>query len=205
MPEVTVDPVQAVPQRIEGRCVQGQVLDAEGLLVGLHGRVSQLRGDLEEQQQVPPAGRRSSLGFSHGATPSRCSTLRTVLGEHSKSTAIRRRLAPPSRILRIACTWWGLNFRGGPRTFLRLSHRDPGVTVERHPAAPLAGMGKSIPSCRVEINRVFQPPAELRQGGISSQGRKQGCFQPGPPAGAGLMVQKRHVGEVHRRGNRAGA
>ena len=53
MPEVTVDPVQAVPQRIEGRCVQGQVRDAEGL-VGLHGRVSQLRDDLAGQQQVPP-------------------------------------------------------------------------------------------------------------------------------------------------------
>ena len=62
---------------------------------------------------------------------------------------------------------------------LRLSHRDPGVTVERHPAAPLAGMGKSIPSCQGEINRVFQPPPELRQGGIPSRGRKQGCFQPG--------------------------
>ena len=61
---------------------------------------------------------------------------------------------------------------------LRLSHRDPGVTVERHPAAPLAGMGKSIPSCQGEINRVFQPPPELRQGGIPSRGRKQGCFQP---------------------------
>ena len=57
-------------------------------------------------------------------------------------------------------------------------HRDPGVTVERHPAAPLAGMGKSIPSCQGEINRVFQPPPELRQGGIPSRGRKQGCFQP---------------------------
>ena len=79
-------------------------------------------------------------------------------GGTSKSTAIRRRLAPPPRILRIACTWLDLNFRGGPSTFPRLSHRDPGVTVERHPAAPLAGMGKSIPSCRVEINRVFQPP-----------------------------------------------
>ena len=67
---------------------------------------------------------------------------------------------------------------------LRLSHRDPGVTVERHPAAPLAGMGKSIPSCRGEINRVFQPPPELRQGGIPSRGRKQGCFQPGPPDSA---------------------
>ena len=66
---------------------------------------------------------------------------------------------------------------------LRLSHRDPGVTVERHPAAPLAGMGKSIPSCQGEINRVFQPPPELRQGGIPSRGRKQGCFQPGRPAG----------------------
>ena len=62
-----------------------------------------------------------------------------------------------------------------------LSHRDPGVTVERHPAAPLAGMGKSIPSCQGEINRVFQPPPELQQGGIPSRGRKQGCFQPGPP------------------------
>ena len=61
---------------------------------------------------------------------------------------------------------------------LRLSHRDPGVTVERHPAAPLAGMGKSIPSCQGEINRVFQPPPELRHGGIPSRGRKQGCFQP---------------------------
>ena len=63
---------------------------------------------------------------------------------------------------------------------LWLSHRDPGVTVERHPAAPLAGMGKSIPSCQGEINRVFQPPPELRQGGIPSRGRKQGCFQPPP-------------------------
>ena len=51
------------------------------------------------------------------AYPSLCSTLRTVLAEHSKSLAIRRRLAPPSRILRIVSTWWGLNFRGGPRTF----------------------------------------------------------------------------------------
>ena len=41
---------------------------------------------------------------------------------------------------------------------LRLSHRDPGVTVERHPAAPLAGMGKSIPSCQGEINRVSSHP-----------------------------------------------
>ena len=46
---------------------------------------------------------------------------------------------------------------------------DPGVTVEGHPAAPLAGMGKSVPSCRVEINRVFQPPPELEMAGISSR------------------------------------
>ena len=64
---------------------------------------------------------------------------------------------------------------------LRLSHRDPGVTVERHPAAPLAGMGKSIPSCQGEINRVFQPPPQLQMVGISSRGRKQGCFQPCRP------------------------
>ena len=69
---------------------------------------------------------------------------------------------------------------------LRLFHRDPGVTVERHPAAPLAGMGKSIPSCQGEINRVFQPPPELRQGGIPSRGRKQGCFQPCTPGAGGL-------------------
>ena len=50
--------------------------------------------------------------------------------------------------------------------------------IARHPAAPPAGMGKSIPSCHGEINRVFQPPPELRQGGISSRGRKQGCLQP---------------------------
>ena len=125
--------------------------------------------------------RRSSLGFSHGATPSRCSTLRTVLGEHSKSTAIRRRLAPPSRMRRIVSTWWCLNFRGGPRTFPRLSHQDPGIAVERHPAAPLAGMGKSIPSCQGEINRVFQPSPELQMVGISSRDRKQGCFQPCRP------------------------
>ena len=87
---------------------------------------------------------------------------------------------------------------------LRLSHRDPGVTVERHPAAPLAGMGRSIPSCQGEINRVFQPPPELRQGGIPSRGRKQGCFQPCRPPGAGPVFQPRHVGEVHRLGNRAG-
>ena len=62
---------------------------------------------------------------------------------------------------------------------LRLSHRDPGVTVERHPAAPLAGMGKSIPSCQGEINRGFQPPPSATNGGVSSRGRKQGCFQPG--------------------------
>ena len=51
---------------------------------------------------------------------------------------------------------------------LRLSHRDPGVTVERHPAAPLAGMGKSIPSCQGKINRVFQPPPSATNGGVSS-------------------------------------
>ena len=71
---------------------------------------------------------------------------------------------------------------------LRLSHRDPGVTVERHPAAPLAGMGKSIPSCQGEINRVFQPPPELRQGGIPSRGRKQGCFQPWRPGACCWIV-----------------
>ena len=74
---------------------------------------------------------------------------------------------------------------------LRLSHRDPGVTVERHPAAPLAGMGKSIPSCQGEINRVFQPPPELRHGGIPSRGRKQGCFQPGPPDSATMRQARR--------------
>ena len=107
---------------------------------------------------------------------------------------------------------------GSDQPILRLSHRDPGVTVERHPASPLAGIVKVYPSCRVEINRVFQPPPELRQGGISSRGRKQGCFQPGPPAGAGPdqpsglrdhaagpVVQQHHGGEVHRPGNRAGA
>ena len=50
--------------------------------------------------------------------------------------------------------------------------------IARHPAAPPAGMGKSIPSCQGEINRVSQPPPELRQGGFPSRGRKQGCFQP---------------------------
>ena len=91
-------------------------------------------------------------------------------------------------------------------------HRDPGVTVERHPAAPLAGMGKSIPSCQGEINRVFQPPPELRQGGIPSRGRKQGCFQPCRPTGdgpghpyglrdhaAGPMVLQCQGGEVYPR------
>ena len=72
----------------------------------------------------------------------------------------------------------GPELPGGPRTF-RLSHRDPGIAVERHPAAPLAGMGKSIASCQGEINRVSQPPPELRQGefpagavnrAVSSQG-----------------------------------
>ena len=78
-------------------------------------------------------------------------------------------------------------------------------------------MGKSIPSCQGEINRVFQPPPELRQGGISSHGCNQGCFQPWPPAGAGPgqpyglrdhaaspVVQERHGVEVHRLGRRAG-
>ena len=44
-----------------------------------------------------------------------CNIRRTVLAEHSKSAAIRRRLAPPSRIRRIASTCPGWNFRGGPR------------------------------------------------------------------------------------------
>ena len=89
--------------------------------------------------------------------------------------------------------------------------------MERHPAARLAGMGKSIPSCQGEINWVFQPPPQLQMVGVSSRGRKQGCFQPGPPAGAGPgwrsrlrdhaadpVVQQRHGSEVHRLGNRAG-
>lgn len=37
-----------------------------------------------------------------------CNTRRTVLAEHSKSAAIRRRLAPSSRIRRIISTWWDL-------------------------------------------------------------------------------------------------
>ena len=64
--------------------------------------------------------------------------------------------------------------------------------------------------CQRVFNRVFQPPPELRQGGIPSRGRKQGCFQPGPPAGpgqpsglrdhaAGPVVQQRHgaAGPAH--------
>ena len=53
----------------------------------------------------------------HGATPSLRSALKTVLAEHSKSEAILRRLAPPSRIRRIAASCPGPTFRGGPRVF----------------------------------------------------------------------------------------
>ena len=56
---------------------------------------------------------------------------------------------------------------------------------------PLAGMGKSIPSCRGEINRVFQPPPQLQMVGISSRGRKQGCFQPWPPDSATMRQARR--------------
>ena len=55
MPEVTVDPVQAVPQCIEGRCVQGTVSDLEGF-AGLQSLVPQSADDLAGQQQVPPVG-----------------------------------------------------------------------------------------------------------------------------------------------------
>ena len=37
--------------------------------------------------------------------------------EHSRSAAICRRLAPSSRILRIASTCLDLNFRSGPSVF----------------------------------------------------------------------------------------
>ena len=60
-------------------------------------------------------GQGAVLGYA--AASSLFSGLRTVLAEHSKLAAIRRRLAPPSRILRIDSTWWGLNFRGGPKPF----------------------------------------------------------------------------------------
>ena len=64
--------------------------------------------------------------------------------------------------------------------------------------------------CQGSCNRVSQPPPELRQGGIPSRGRKQGCFQPGRSAGAGPgwrsglgdhaagpLIQQHHGGEVH--------
>ena len=51
--------------------------------------------------------------------------------------------------------------------------------------------------------------------GVSSRGRKQGCFQPGRSAGPGRLyglcdnavgtaVQQNHGSEVHRLGNRTG-
>ena len=79
---------------------------------------------------------------------------------------------------------------------------------------PLAGMGRSIPSCRGEIKRVFQPPPELRQGEFPATGWDEGCFQPGParagpgwPSGLGdhaadPVLQQGHGGEVHWLGSR---
>ena len=61
----------------------------------------------------------------------RCNMRRTVLAEHSKSAVIRRRLAPSSRILRIASTCPGLNFRGGPRTFPSSQARSSPSLVRR--------------------------------------------------------------------------
>ena len=45
--------------------------------------------------------------------------------------------------------------------------------------------------CQRVFNWVFQPPPELRQGGIPSRGRKQGCFQPGPPDSATMRQARR--------------
>jgi hypothetical protein len=47
-------------------------------------------------------GQEAVLGYA--AASSLFSSLRTVLAEHWKSAAIRRRLTPPSCILRIAST-----------------------------------------------------------------------------------------------------
>ena len=96
--------------------------------------------------------------------------------------------------------------RSWPRWLLRLGYF-PGSS-RRGPAAPPAGPdscppalsprpwrnrrasscctpgwnGKSIPSCQGEINRVFQPPPQLREVRVYSPGCKQGCFQPPPVA-----------------------
>ena len=59
---------------------------------------------------------------------------------------------------------------------------------------PLAGMGKSIPSCRGEINRVFQPPPQLQMVGISTGGGGSRRQHPRPGRGPAVAGPAGGVG-----------
>ena len=65
---------------------------------------------------------------------------------------------------------------------LRLSHRDPGVAVQRHPALPLAGIPEVWLSARGYATGFSSHPLSYDKGEFTAGGWKQGCFQPGPPA-----------------------
>ena len=135
---------------------------------------AQIRTDKLGPQPCPRRRRQSRRELELAGGRGRVKIFRQGPELHSRPVQALDRLQPVGQPLESRSMW--VTTRVSPSTTRSSSSRRP-------PPAPLAGMGKSIPSCQGEINRVFQPPPELRQGGIPSGGRKQGCFQPGPPAG----------------------
>ena len=97
---------------------------------------------------------------------------------------------------------------GSDQPILRLSHRDPGVTVERHPAAPLAGIPKVWLSASGFSTGFSSHPLSYDKGefpagavnrAVSSQGRRLGLDHRATSA----MLAK-YTGWVTALGHRAG-
>ena len=66
---------------------------------------------------------------------------------------------------------------------LRLSYRDPGVTVECHPYTPLAGIPEVLHSAKGVATGFSSHPSSYELGAFPAGGCKQGCFQPCRPGG----------------------
>ena len=82
---------------------------------------------------------------------------------------------------------------------LGLSHRDPGIAVHRHLTTPLAGIPEVWLSASGVATGFSSHPLSYDKGEFTARAAGLRDHAAGPAA------LQRHVGEVHRLGNRAGA
>ena len=134
----------------------------------------------EQLPDAPGTGRAGKpwdpLRISHCATPSRRNVLRTVLGEHSKTSAIRRRLAPlphpPDR----------LQLPG-----LELTGRAQGLALLPGPFQPLPGPSLDGLDLLVghPLRRTWSGSGRRRPRGCPRWPPGSGSTGPQPPPGTG--------------------